>query len=46
MTFRKLLLSSYTTLYKHDVSKVTAFLFFRKKSVFEMLCVCNVSYVF
>ena len=46
-TFRNLLLSSYTTLDKRDVSKVTAFLLFRKKSVvFETSYVYNVAYLF
>ena len=46
-TFRKLLHSTYTTLYKYDVSKVIAFFLFRKKSVaFETSFAYSVAYVY
>jgi len=45
--FQKLLLSSYTTLHKHDISKFNIFLLFSYKSVvFETSYVYNVAYVF
>jgi len=45
--FRKIVVYSYTTLYKHDGLKVTVFLLFRKKSVvFEKSCMYTLAYVF